>query len=241
MQNSFDMTTIIFLALAVFVAWKLRSVLGQKTGSERPPVDPFARREAPPMRPDQQPDGKRDNVIRLPGAASEPVVAATTAADRWKDIAPPGSPIAAGIEAIIRQEPSFDPREFLNGAKAAYETIVTAFARGDRKTLKGLLAKEVYDGFEQAIADREKRGEKAESSFVSIDKAEIASVEVKGKTAQVTISFVSQLISATRDAQGNVVDGNAEAVSEVNDIWTFSRQLGSRDPNWLLVATESAA
>jgi predicted lipid-binding transport protein (Tim44 family) len=244
MQNSFDMTTIVFLVLAIFVAWKLRSVLGQKTGQERPPADPFARRETPPMRPDQAPpaaDGKRDNVIRLPGAANEPVAAAAPAPDRWKDIAPADSPIVAGIEAIIRQEPSFDPHGFVNGAKSAYETIVTAFAKGDRKTLKGLLAKEVYEGFEQAISDREKRGEKAESSFVSIDKAQIAAVDVKGKTGQVTIAFVSQLISAVRDAQGTVVDGSAEAVSEVNDIWTFSRQLGSRDPNWLLVATESAA
>lgn len=244
MQNSFDMTTLVFLALAVFVAWKLRSVLGQKTGQEQPPNDPFARRETPPMRPDQAPpaEAKRDNVIRLPGAANDPVTNGTVpAAERWKDIAPPDSPVIAGIEAIARQEPSFDPHGFLNGAKSAYETIVTAFARGDRKTLKGLLAKEVYDGFEQAITDREKRGERAESNFVSIDKAEIAAVDVKGKTAQVTIAFASQLISATRDAQGNVVDGSAEAVSEVNDVWTFSRQLGSRDPNWLLVATESGA
>lgn len=163
------------------------------------------------------------------------------ATDRWKDIAPADSAIVAGIEAIIRQEPGFDPRAFIGGAKAAYETIVTAFARGDRKVLKGLLAKEVYEGFEQAITDREKRGEKAESSFVSIDKAEITAVDVKGKNGQVTLAFVSQLISVTRDAQGAVVDGSAETVSEVNDIWTFARQLGSRDPNWLLVATESAA
>lgn len=241
MQNSFDMTTLIFLALAVFVAWKLRSVLGQKTGSEQPPADPFTRREAPPARPDQ-PERKRDNVIRLPGAANDATPAETVpAAERWKGIAPPDSPIIAGIESIVRQEPGFDPREFIGGAKAAYETIVTAFARGDRKMLKGLLAKEVYEGFEQAITDREKLGQKAETSFVSIDKAEIVGVEVKGKTGQVTLNFVSQLISVVRDAQGNVVDGSAEAVSEVSDIWTFSRQLGSRDPNWLLVATEAAA
>lgn len=243
MQNSFDMTTLVFLALAVFVAWKLRSVLGQKTGHEKPPVDPFARRESGAPRQDagQGQDGRRDNVIRLPGAANDPAAGAAPAADRWKDIAPAGSPIIAGIDAVVKQEPSFDPRSFLVGAKSAYETIVTAFARGDRKTLKGLLAKEVYEGFEMAITEREKRGEKAESSFVSIDKAEITAVEVKGKTAQVTIAFDSQLISAVRNAQGVVVDGSAEAVSEVNDIWTFSRQLGSRDPNWLLVATESAA
>lgn len=245
MQNSFDMTTLVFLALAVFVAWKLRSVLGQKTGQERPPTDPFARRDNTAQRPDQAnapaTDAKRDNVIRLPGAANDPAASAAPAADRLKGIAPADSPIARGIEAVIAQEPSFDPHAFLGGAKAAYETIVTAFARGDRKTLKGLLAKEVYEGFEQAITDRESRGEKAESSFVSIDKAEITGVDVKGKTGQVTISFVSQLISVVRDAKGEVIDGSAEAVSEVNDIWTFSRQLGSRDPNWLLVATESAA
>ncbi|MCO5090497.1 Tim44/TimA family putative adaptor protein [Bosea sp. (in: a-proteobacteria)] len=241
MQNSFDMQTLVFLALAVFVAWKLRSVLGQKTGHEQPPKDPFARRETPPLRPDQQGADKRDNVIRLPGAANDPVAPEPLAAERWKDLAPPDSPVSAGIEAVIRQEPGFDPHDFVNGAKAAYEAIVTAFARGDRKTLKGLLAKEVYDGFEQAITEREKRGEKAESNFVSIDKADLAAVEVKGKAAQITIAFVSQLISVTRDAQGGVVDGSAEQVSEVNDIWTFSRQLGSRDPNWLLVATESAA
>ncbi|KUL95189.1 calcium-binding protein [Bosea sp. WAO] len=242
MQN-LDMTTLVFLALAVFVAWKLRSVLGQKTGHEKPPTDPFQRRETPPLRPDQAPQGdaRRDNVIRLPGAANDPTADEVPAADRWKDIAPAGSPIIAGIEEIARQEPGFDPRGFLGGAKAAYETIVTAFARGDRKMLKGLLAKEVYEGFEQAISEREKRGEKAESNFVSIDKAEITAVDVKGKTAQVTIAFVSQLISVVRDAQGNVVDGSADSVSEVNDVWTFSRQLGSRDPNWLLVATESAA
>lgn len=239
MQNSFDMTTLVFLALAVFVAWKLRSVLGQKTGNEQPPKDPFARRETPPVRPDQQGQGEqRDNVIRLPGAANDPV-APPPSAELWKDIAPPGTPMADGIDAIVKQEPAFDPREFVVGAQSAYETIVTAFARGDRKTLKGLLAKDVYDGFEQAITDREKRGEKAESNFVSIDKAALSGAEVKGKTAQVTVAFVSQLISVTRDAQGAVVDGSAEQVSQVNDIWTFSRQLGSRDPNWLLVATEA--
>ncbi|WP_353183401.1 Tim44/TimA family putative adaptor protein [Bosea sp. (in: a-proteobacteria)] len=240
MQNSFDITTLVFLALAVFVAWKLRSVLGQKTGHEQPPKDPFVRRETPPLRPDQAQD-KRDNVIRLPGAANDPAAAAPSPAERWKDIAPPDSPVSNGIEAIVRQEPAFDPQAFLGGAKAAYETIVTAFARGDRKALKTLLAKDVYDGFEQAITEREQRGEKAESNFVSIDKAELTGVEVKGKAAQVTIAFVSQLISVTRDAQGNVVDGSADQVSEVNDIWTFARQLGSRDPNWLLVATEAGA
>jgi predicted lipid-binding transport protein (Tim44 family) len=238
MQDSFDITTIIFLALAVFVIWRLRSVLGQKTGHERPPFDPFSRRE-PPARPGKVADS--DNVVRLPGVGAEraPAAAAEVAVDRWKGIAEPGTPVAGGLDAIARHEPAFDVTGFIEGAKMAYEMIVTAFAQGDRKTLKGLLSKDVFEGFERAIVDREKRGEKAETTFVSIDKAEIENVEVKGRVAQVTVRFLSKLITATRDPQGNVIDGNPETVVDVTDVWTFARPLGTRDPNWQLVATEA--
>jgi predicted lipid-binding transport protein (Tim44 family) len=238
MQDSFDVTTIIFLALAVFVIWKLRSVLGQKTGHERPPFDPFSRRE-PPARPGAVSEG--DNVVRLPGVTSDraPPAPAELAADRWKGIAEPDTPVAAGLDAIAKHEPGFDVRGFVEGAKMAYEMIVTAYAQGDRKTLKGLLSRDVYDGFERAIAERDRRGEKAETTFVSIDRAEIENVEVKGRVAQVTMRFLSKLITATRDAHGNVIDGNPEAVVDVTDVWTFARTLDTRDPNWQLVATEA--
>jgi predicted lipid-binding transport protein (Tim44 family) len=238
MQDSFDITTIIFLALAVFVIWRLRSVLGQKTGQERPPFDPFSRRE-PPARPGPVTEG--DNVVRLPGVPADRATAATAepAPDRWRGIAEPDTPLAQGLDAITRQEPAFDVRGFIEGAKMAYEMIVTAFAQGDRKALKGLLSKDVYDGFERAITEREKRGEKAETTFVSIDKAEIENVDVKGRVAQVTVRFLSKLITATRDAQGKVVDGSPDAVVDVTDVWTFARPLGTRDPNWQLVATEA--
>jgi predicted lipid-binding transport protein (Tim44 family) len=236
MQDSFDITTIIFLALAVFVVWKLRSVLGQKTGHERPPFDPISRRE-PPVRPGT---AESDNVVRLPGAGGERAPAgAAPQADRWKGVAEPDTPVAQGLDAIAKHEPGFDARGFIEGAKMAYEMIVTAFAQGDRKTLKGLLSRDVYDGFERAIADREKRGEKAETTFVSIDKAEIENVEVKGRIAQVTIRFLSKLITATRAADGTVIDGSPETVVDVTDVWTFARPLGTRDPNWQLVATEA--
>jgi len=117
--------------------------------------------------------------------------------------------------------------------------IVTAYAQGDRRALKNLLSKEVYDGFEQAIKDRETRGEKAETRFVSIDKADITGADVKGRTAQVTVRFVSQLVSVTRDKDGNVIDGSPDKVTDVTDVWTFARDLSSRDPNWKLVATEA--
>lgn len=240
MQDSFDVTTIVFLALAVFVIWRLRSVLGQKTGHERPPLDPFARRETDTTRPTAN---GADNVVRLPSSGldrSAPAAAAIVPdRDRWAGIAEPNSAVARGLDEILRIEPQFDGRTFVEGAKSAYDMIVSAFAHGDRKTLKSLLAKEVYDGFERAIGEREARGEKAETTFVSIDKAELAAVEIRNNVAQVTVRFLSKLITATRDAAGKVIDGNPETVVDVTDVWTFARTLGSRDPNWLLVATEA--
>jgi predicted lipid-binding transport protein (Tim44 family) len=239
MQDSFDITTLIFLALAVFVIWRLRSVLGQKTGSEQPPFDPFSRREPPPVRPGA-PAPEPDNVVRLPGAQGERATTlAAPPADRWKGITEPGTHIAQGLDQIARAEPSFDVHGFLDGAKGAYEMIVTAFAQGDRATLKNLLSRDVYEGFERAIVDREKRGEKVETTFVSIDRADVEGVEVQGTNAQVMIRFASKLITATRDAGGRVVDGSPETVVDVTDVWTFARTLGSRDPNWHLVATEA--
>lgn len=241
MQDSFDVTTIIFLALAAFVLWRLRSVLGTKTGQEKPPADPFSRREAPGPRVNPRGDG--DNVVRLPGSAAERAATATATteppAERWKGIAEPDSAVARGLDEVVRIEPEFDARGFVEGAKTAYEMIVTAFAQGDRKALKGLLSRDVYDGFERAIVEREKRGEKAETTFVSIDKADILGVEVRNRVAQMTVRFLSKLITATRDASGGVIDGSPEAVVDVTDVWTFARTLGGRDPNWQLVATEA--
>src|SRR5205085_2084948 len=234
MRDLFDIYTIIFLALAVFIFLRLRSVLGQRTGRERPPYDPYSAREAART---------TDNVVSLPPRSAEPAptpaAEAEPAADRWKGIAEQGSPAAIGLDALLAQDPAFDVRHFLTGARAAYEMIVTAYAQGDRRTLKNLLSKEVYDGFEQAIKDRETRGEKAETRFVSIDKADITAAEVKGRTAQVTVRFVSQLVSVTRDKDGNVIDGSPDKVTDVTDVWTFARDLSSRDPNWKLVATEA--
>jgi predicted lipid-binding transport protein (Tim44 family) len=235
MRNLFDIYTIIFLALAVFIFLRLRSVLGQRTGRERPPYDPYSARDA--VR-----SSTNDNVVTLPPRAGDVAPKPATdadATDRWKGIAEPGSPTAAGLDALLAQDPAFDAKHFLTGARAAYEMIVTAYAQGDRRNLKNLLSKEVYDGFETAIKDRESRGEKAETRFVSIDKAEITGADVKGKTAQVTVRFVSQLVSVTRDRDGNVIDGNADKVTDVTDVWTFARDLASRDPNWKLVATEA--
>jgi predicted lipid-binding transport protein (Tim44 family) len=233
----FDIYTIIFLALAVFIFLRLRSVLGQRTGRERPPYDPYSARDIRPA--------PGDKVVALPGRApvsdssqkpSEPA----EAVDRWKGIAEPGSAMAAGLDAIVHDDKDFDTKHFLTGARAAYDMIVTAYAAGDRRQLKGLLGREVYDGFDAAIRGREQRGETVETRFVSIDGAHLVAAEVRGKTAQVTVRFNSQLVSVTRDKAGAVIDGNPDKVTSVTDVWTFARDVGSRDPNWKLVATEAA-
>ncbi|HVZ54476.1 MAG TPA: Tim44/TimA family putative adaptor protein [Pseudolabrys sp.] len=241
MQDVFDIYTIIFLALAVFIFLRLRSVLGQRTGRERPPYDPYSARE--PVRP------AAENVIALPNRAAETAAAkpaesaetpeATAPAARWTDVAAPGSALAAGLDSIEAAEPGFDPKHFVTGARAAYEMIVTAFADGDRRALKNLLSREVYDGFDAAIGEREKRGDKMETRFVSIDSAEITGAEMRARNAHVTVRFHSKLITATRDKNGNVIDGSADKVTDVTDVWTFARDVSSRDPNWKLVATEA--
>jgi predicted lipid-binding transport protein (Tim44 family) len=235
MRDLFDLTTIIFLALAVFIFLRLRSVLGQRTGRERPPYDPYAARD--PVR-----TSTNDNVVALPPRAGDVTSKPLTEGEpieRWKGIVETGSAAAIGLDAVAAQDPDFDIQNFLTGARAAYEMIVTAFAQGDRRSLKNLLSREVYEGFEGAIKDRESRGEKAETRFVSIDKADITGAEVKDRTAQITLRFVSQLVSVTHDREGNVIEGAPDKVTDVTDVWTFARDLASRDPNWKLVATES--
>jgi predicted lipid-binding transport protein (Tim44 family) len=230
-----DIYTIIFLALAVFIFLRLRSVLGQRTGRERPPYDPYSARDAVRT-------PASDKVVALPTRGAEPApapVEAVEPTERWKGVAEQGSAVAAGLDAIAAEDNSFDAKHFLAGARAAYEMIVTAFAEGDRRSLKNLLSRDVYEGFETAIREREGRGETTETRFVSIDKADITGAELRGKTAQITVRFVSQLVSVTHDRTGAVIEGSPEKVTEVTDVWTFARDLSSRDPNWKLVATEA--
>jgi predicted lipid-binding transport protein (Tim44 family) len=236
MRDVFDIYTIIFLALAVFIFLRLRSVLGQRTGRERPPFDPYSTRDV------ARAPANDGNVVTLPGRAADkgPVAAdAEDAPDRWKGVAEPGSATAAGLDAIAADDKTFDIAGFLAGGRAAYEMIVTAYANGDRRALKDLLAREVYDGFEGAIREREQRGEKVDSRFVSIESADVLAAEMRGRTAQITIRFVSQLVSVTRDRSGAVIDGSPDKVTTVTDVWTFARDTSSRDPNWKLVATEA--
>lgn len=229
----FDFGTIFFLVAAVVIFYQLRNVLGRRTGNERPPFDPYSASRTR----DGDPAQKPDNVVALPRKG-----AGETAEDAYEAIdavAKPDTALNKGLRAIRDADPAFDPKGFVDGAKMAYEMIVMAYADGDRKTLKNLLSREVYDGFVTAIGEREARSEKVQSSFVGIDKAEIVNAEMKGSESHVTLRIVSELISATRDKAGAVIDGDPDTVAEVKDVWTFARDTRSRDPNWKLVATEA--
>jgi predicted lipid-binding transport protein (Tim44 family) len=232
-MGSFDFVTIFFLVAAVVIFLQLRSVLGRRTGNERPPFDPYSKREAA----GEADSADRGKVVTLPrrdGTDEDENPYASV-----DSFAAPGTPLNEQLRQLVKVEPSFNPKEFVNGARMAYEMIVVAFADGDRKALKNLLSREVYEGFDAAISERESKGEVVRSSFVGIEKADIVSAEIKDGEANVTLRIVSQLISATYDKDGTLIEGDAETVAEVNDLWTFARDTRSRDPNWKLIATES--
>jgi predicted lipid-binding transport protein (Tim44 family) len=232
MSGFFDIYSIIFLVIAVVIFMRLGSVLGRRTGNEPSSYD--ARVKAPPA------GARNDNVIALPHRErGGPSPAETADLEPLARHAAPGTPLHESLVALAKSEPGFDADHFLTGAKAAYEMIVTAFAEGDRATLKNLLVGDVYDGFVSAIAEREQRQQKAELTFVGIEEAKISAAELEGRTMRISVRFVSELISCTRGKNGEVVEGDPVEVQTIRDVWTFARDAGSRDPNWKLVATEA--
>lgn len=237
-MTGYDLINLIFLAIAVFVFFRLRSVLGKRTGNERPPHDPYSRNPLERRKDDaeggRQADSRDDNVIRLPGSDRQDEPHEDTPRPAY---APEGSPLANGLAQVELADRTFTPESFLDGAGKAHEMIVTAFASADRATLRQLLDDDVFKDFEAAIEDREMEGRSLEQSYVGLSSADITAAELDGSRARVTVRFVSQMISALRAANGDVVEGSPEAVRQVVDVWTFERDTKSRDPNWKLVAT----
>jgi len=243
MNELFDPLNLVLAAIALMVVWRLRSVLGQRTGTERPPIDPYA----PPRRtngsaPVETGSGK---VLEFPTGKEEPAkkpeVDAEPKAPVWTGYAAAASPLAAGFEKLLKADPAFQPKEFLEGAKLAYEMIVEAFAKGDKPALKNLLSKEVFDGFAKAIDGRGQASEKLDFQFVGFEKVDYTSVALAGKRASIVVKFASQMISATFDKAGALIDGNPREVRDITDIWTFERDVAQKDPNWRVVATETQA
>lgn len=228
-DSSFQFFDIIFFAMvAAFLVLRLRSVLGKRSGTENPerwrPRTPVQPRTDQPARP--------DNVTTLPprnGAPPAELPAPVAAT--------PATPLEAGITQIKLADPSFDPRGFVVGAKQAFEMIVGAFAQGDSAALRPLLSDEVYDNFVSDIRRRQQTKQTLETTLVGIKSAEIIEAKMDGRSAVVTMKFVTEQINVTRDAAGQTVDGDPSHVMTVVDVWTFSRNTRSRDPNWQLVAT----
>ncbi len=207
---------ILVLALiAGVILFRLYSVLGRRTGHEAPPPDPRVPANAP-----------RDaaNVIALPNRSEQ-------IADR------PADPVARGLFDIKLADREFDTDHFLAGTRGAYEIIVTAFARGDRTALKPLLSSEVYAAFDQVISGREQQKQTVEFTFVGFKDVKIVHAALKNRAAEITVAISAQFISATHGADGQVVEGDTKSVRDVTDVWTFTRDVHARDPNWLLVAT----
>ena len=221
--SNFDI--IILGALAAFLIFRLRSVLGRKTGEEQERPSRFTR---------QQQSGQsynsdsKDNVVPM--------------RDRGRqDEAHGGNSLQAGVTQVRIADNSFEPREFLQGARFAFETIVDAFARGDTATLRPLLSDDLYDEFGDAIRERLAEGHQLEHRVDQIDSAELTDARMDGRTAIVTVRFVSQQTMVTRDQDGDVVDGDPDERIDVTDLWTFARNTRSTDPNWMLIETASPA
>ncbi len=238
MSDFLDIPTLIAIGVIIVVFLRMRSVLGSRTGSERPPV-PRVR----PQPSEQNNEAHAEEAVVVPRALADSTEDANEERRRRKleaeieQLAGDNKEVAAGLAAIGDADPSFMPKPFLEGAKAAYEMIVTAFAAGDRKTLRSLLDREVYEEFEQAIAERESAGHTVDLTFVGLPGIDITSAECDKKTAQITIRYKAEIVSATHDDSGSLVEGNTDQVVTIKDEWTFARPIRSRDPNWKLVAT----
>ena len=235
---------IFFAIVAVFLILRLRSVLGRRTGNERERPDPF--RPSPVNRsgpvgpagpgtgmpkPGDAAATAPEKPIPLPGRAPEPAPQ------------PAGAkvpPLEAGLAQIGVADPSFTPQGFLDGAKVAFEMVVDAFAKGDRKALRPLLSDGVFEQFQEAIRAREAAGTRRETTLVGIKELTLLEARMEQRTAFVTVKFVSEQVNVTRDKDDKVIEGDPNQVVDVTDIWVFARNTRSSNPNWTLVETRSA-
>jgi predicted lipid-binding transport protein (Tim44 family) len=228
MSGGFPVDLILFAMVAAFLVLRLRSVLGRRTGFERPrregpgAYDPAAARTAP----------QADTAPDLPATAAP-------AGGARRIVPDPRSPVGAALMRIRGVDPGFEPNGFLDGAEGAFRMVVDAFARGDRQTLRMLLGDETYGGFEGEISRREAAGESQRSEVRAMQEMRIEAADLRGTVADVTVRFVSDQVNVTTAGDGTIAAG-ADAVTELTDIWTFQRDMKSEDPTWKLVATRSA-
>ncbi|MEN2495301.1 MAG: hypothetical protein TECD_01223 [Hyphomicrobiaceae bacterium hypho_1] len=240
MQDNINIITLLAIVVAVFVILKLRTVLGRHTDEDEARV-------ARKMRSREKANSTAsDKIVTLPQRSANDRFkpenqerSEEDLRDKIKALGITDVNASDGLIDIAKSDKSFDIEHFLTGAKHAYEIIVTAFAEGNRNLLSELLSEDVLKGFEEAILRRENSKETVDQSFVGINNADITEAEMRGNEANITLKFTSQLISATRDSSGKVINGDPQTVIDVIDIWTFSRNVISQNPNWRLIATQS--
>lgn len=209
---------LVLAGIAVFLILRLRSVLGTREGYERPP-EPISDTAAE----------NRPTFDVIEGGVDHDIT----------DHAPAGSAAAQALAAMKRIEPDFHVGEFLGGARQAYEMIVMGFERGELDELVPLLSRDVFESFDEVVQLREREGLKVEAKFVGVREVELvtAAYDAARSEAEVTVRFVGELSSVVRNREGEIVEGDPNAVKQQRDIWTFARKMGSDNPNWRLVST----
>jgi predicted lipid-binding transport protein (Tim44 family) len=214
------LTVIVILALvALLIGLRLYSVLGERSGHEQQPIlkpaDQDARVEPRPAQPSVVPQASADaaDMAFLPTAGP-------------------------GVRAILAADSSFDVARFLEGAKAAYRLVLEAYWRGELDSVRGHIDQHIYDTFQAAIEQRKADGLKLDNRLVAIDQAVISEASLERQVAEVTVRFEADIAAVTRNAEGSVVAGSLSDAVQTRELWTFRRDVASRDPNWLLVETD---
>lgn len=218
-MNSSLLSLLVLAGIAIFLILRLRSVLGTREGFEKPPVRP-----AP-----AQSDPRRDFEVIEGGPDTD-----------ISDHVDTDSEAAKALAAMKLTEPGFNVREFLQGARGAYEMILMAFEKGDVDTLREFLADDVLETFESVIREREAQGLKIDAEFVGIRELSLVNATFDRATseAEVTVRFTGELTSVVRNSEGDVIEGDPSEIKRQRDVWTFARKMGVDDPNWTLVATD---
>tara|TARA_A100000164_G_scaffold222956_1_gene197740 strand:- start:503 stop:1159 length:657 start_codon:yes stop_codon:yes gene_type:complete len=206
---------IIFAMLAIYLVFQLRRVLGRKTEIEKPTANQFSE--------ERERTAKDETIIPLNSRGQEEIDSAN------------------GITKLRQLDASFNEKEFISGSRSAFSWIVAGFADGDTNRLEPLLGPKLFKSFKQAILERTNAGEKLETNIITIKSAQINEVVVEGHTATVTVEFISDQIKVLRDSEENIIDGDADTIESLTDLWTFNRDITSTNPNWILTRTETPA
>ena len=232
MNNSFQFFDIILFAMiAVFLVLRLRGVLGRRDGHQGDFPDIF-KQALKKEEQETEEENDNDNVIPLESEIINENI--QSEAERA-----PQTVLQTQLNSIVAADKEFDSDEFISGARIAFEYILNAYASGDAKALKPLLSVEVFDNFDVSIREREEAGQTMEETLIGVSRAELVEAEMEGAFAQITVKFLSDQVHALRDRDGNVVEGDPDKIVSVTDLWTFSRDTRSNDPNWLLTATQT--